>query len=342
MPPPAWKAAAGACPTRCCVRWPDTRCAASSAPTRRRAPWLGAALTLAVALGGATAGVRTVGAPLILCGAYLLQAMIWWLTDQLRMFRALQSARWQWWMTIGVDLVVFGAIHWIDPTASLNFAALLVLPVLMAGILTPRLPARATAAGVALMLLAAAGRAAGSAIDPAALMSQAGLSGIGLFFVALLAGELSMRLAHEERTARDSRERARQQAPLARLVIEDMQDGVLVVDRQLRVRAANPVGAPAAGGAGVALPARRRSPLRLHPGWLVLADEVEQAFGRGTWPAAPFDLNILLEDGTRRALHIRGRFDAQPLRRQRHRARRRAAVRAVRRGSAHRAGAAAL
>jgi two-component system, NtrC family, sensor histidine kinase PilS len=221
--------------------------------------------------------------------------------------RLLQHARWQWWMTIGVDLLVFGAIHWIDPTSSLNFAALLVLPVLMAGILTPRLPALATAAGVALTLLAAAARVAGSVSDSAALMSQAGLSGVGLFVVALLSGELSMRLAHEERTARDSRERARQQAQLSRLVIEDMADGVLVIDRQLRVRAAN----PAARRLLVAQASRCPSPpfsLRLHPGWLVLADEVEQAFVRGNWPSAPMDLNIQLEDGSRRALHIRARF----------------------------------
>ncbi len=267
---------------------------------------LGVALMLAIALTGAQAG-RTVSAPLVLCGVYAAQSLVWWLTDQLRVLRALQSARWQWWMTIGVDLFAFGAIHWIDPTSSLNFAALLVLPVLMAGILTPRLPALATAAGVALMLLAAAGRVAGAVPDSAALMSQAGLSGLGLFVVALLSGELSMRLAHEERTARDSRERARQQAQLSRLVIEDMADGVLVIDRQLRVRAAN----PSARRLLVAQASRCPTPpfsLRLHPGWLVLADEVEQAFGRGNWPSAPIDLNIQLEDATRRALHIRGRF----------------------------------
>ena len=267
---------------------------------------LGVALVLAVGVMGAVSG-RYLSAPLVLCAAYVVQALVWWFTDQLRLFRALQSARWQWGMTIGVDLLVFGAIHWIDPTSSLNFAALLVLPVLMAGILTPRLPALATAAGVALMLLAAAGRVAGSVPDSAALMSQAGLSGIGLFVVALLAGELSMRLAHEERTARDSRERARQQAQLSRLVIEDMADGVLVIDRQLRVRAAN----PSARRLLVAQAARCPSPpfsLRLHPGWLVLADEVEQAFTRGSWLTAPIDLNIQLEDGTRRALHTRGRF----------------------------------
>ena len=267
---------------------------------------LGVALVLAISLMGALTA-RYLTPPLVLCGAYVVQAFVWWLSDQLRVFKALQSARWQWWMTIGVDLLVFGAIHWIDPTSNLNFAALLVLPVLMAGILTPRLPALATAAGVALMLLAAAGRVAGSVPDSAALMSQAGLSGIGLFVVALLSGELSMRLAHEERTARDSRERARQQAQLSRLVIEDMADGVLVIDRQLRVRAAN----PSARRLLVAQASRCPSPpfsLRLHPGWLVLADEVEQAFGRGNWPSAPIDLNIQLEDATRRALHIRGRF----------------------------------
>src|SRR5207249_4867728 len=97
------------------------------------------------------------------------------------------------------------------------------------------------------------------------------------------------------------------QAQLSRLVIEDMADGVLVIDRQLRVRAAN----PAARRLLVAQAAHCPSPpfsLRLHPGWLLLADEVEQAFTRGNWPAAAMDLNIQLEDLTRRALHVRARF----------------------------------
>jgi two-component system sensor histidine kinase PilS (NtrC family) len=267
---------------------------------------LGVALIVAITLIGVATG-RRLDWPLTLCSAYVVQAITWWATDQFRTFPALQSARWQWWMTIGVDLLAFGAMHWVDPTSILNFAALLVLPVLMAGILTPRTPALATAAGVALMLLAAAGRVAPTAADPAALMSQAGLNGVGLFVVSLLAGELSMRLAHEERTARDSRERARQQAQLSRLVIEDMSDGVLVIDRQLRVRAAN----PSARKLLVAQLAHCPSPpfsLRLHPGWLLLADEVEAAFQRGSWPSSPRDLNLQLEDGSRRALQMRARF----------------------------------
>jgi two-component system sensor histidine kinase PilS (NtrC family) len=267
---------------------------------------LGVALLAAILLINMSTS-RRLDWPVAVCGAYVAQALAWWWTDHFRSFAALQSARWQWWMTIGVDLLAFGTIHWIDPTSSLNFAALLVLPVLMSGILTPRLPALATAACVALMLLSAAARVAPLVADPAALMSQAGLSGIGLFVVSLLAGELSMRLAHEERTARDSRERARQQAQLSRLVIEDMSDGVLVVDRHLRVRAAN----PSARRLLVAQAGRAPSPpfsLHLHPGWLILADEVEQAFQRGNWPNAPQDLNLQLEDGTRRALQMRARF----------------------------------
>ncbi len=53
-----------------------------------------------------------------------------------------------WLATIGVDvLVLHRAARCWRPSAGLNFAALLVLPVLMAGVLTPRLMALATAAG---------------------------------------------------------------------------------------------------------------------------------------------------------------------------------------------------
>ena len=53
--------------------------------------------------------------------------------------------RGQWLATIGVDLVVFSTLHLFGPSAGLNYVALLVLPVLMAGVLTSRLLALATA-----------------------------------------------------------------------------------------------------------------------------------------------------------------------------------------------------
>ena len=65
----------------------------------------------------------------------------------------------------------------------------------------------------------------------------------------MLAGELAGRLAREELSARGSLEMARQQAQLNRLVIEEMQDGVLVVDRARPRARRQPGRAP---------PARRR------------------------------------------------------------------------------------
>ena len=91
-----------------------------------------------------------------------------------------------------------------------------------------------------MLLLRAPGVGAATGGDAASLLTQAGLAGSGFFVITLLAGELAGRLAREEMTARGSLELARQQAQLNRLVIEEMQDGVLVVDRRGRVRAANP------------------------------------------------------------------------------------------------------
>ena len=60
--------------------------------------------------------------------------------------------------------------------------------------------------------------------------------------------------------ARGSLEIARQQAQLNRLVIEEMSDGVLVVDRRARVRAANPAARALLAASGMVDPA----PFPLH------------------------------------------------------------------------------
>ena len=146
----------------------------------------------------------------------------------------------QWLVTIGADILCFTALHALSGSSSFNYVALLVLPVLMAGVVTPRLQALATAGLVAMGLLGSAWLSVLAGGDAATLMTQAGLAGSGLFVITVLAGELAGRLAREELTAKGSLELARQQAQLNRLVIEEMQDGVLVVDRRGRVRAANP------------------------------------------------------------------------------------------------------
>ncbi|MDP1346365.1 hypothetical protein, partial [Klebsiella pneumoniae] len=87
--------------------------------------------------------------------------------------------------------------------------------------------ALATAAIAALALLAAAAWSQLLGELSSVKLTQAGLVGSGLFAVSLLAGELSARLAREEKAARGSLALARQQELLNQLVIDEMQEGVL-------------------------------------------------------------------------------------------------------------------
>jgi len=256
-------------------------------------------------------GSRPALASALLCLVYAVQAITFWLLPRFQPLSAPQSQhnqrRLQWLATIGVDLVVFAGLHMLESGSSFNFAALLVLPVLMAGVLTSRLLALATAAGVTLMLLLMAWRSAQLGGDLNPLMMQAGLAGLGLFVITLLSGELAGRLAREELAARGSLELARQQAQLNRLVIEEMVDGVLVVDHRLRVRAANPAARELLAEQGLAPPAP--FPLPSRRAWLPLSQAVEAALADPrTWPEAGRDIALAFESGHRRTLRVRIRF----------------------------------
>ena len=191
---------------------------------------------------------------------YATWALSMWLLPRFgRVKSPLELARPQnpkWLAAIGIDIVCFMGLHAMSPVTGFNYAALLVLPVLMAGVLTPRMMALATTAGVTLLLLFYAWIDV-SGGEVANLLTQAGLAGSGLFVITILAGELAGRLAREEIAARGSLELARQQEQLNRLVIEEMQDGVLVVDRRARV--ARPIRRRAACWRCRACAARRRS-----------------------------------------------------------------------------------
>jgi two-component system, NtrC family, sensor histidine kinase PilS len=273
---------------------------------------LGVALVLAQAAAslagqGSGAGVAT------LCVAYAGQALVVWLLPR---FRALAESmahpagkgttRWRWLMTIGIDIATFVALHLLDRASSFNFAALLVLPVLMAGVLMPRVAALGTAAASALLLLAGAWDPTGSLDATTVALTRAGLAGIGFFAIAVLAGELAARLAREETAARESLELARRQAQLNRLVIQEMADGVLVLDHGLRVRAANPAARALLvnQGTGPAAPFgldERRA-------WHALADAARQAMAQGRWPASGREVDLTFDDGQTRRLRMRVRF----------------------------------
>jgi two-component system sensor histidine kinase PilS (NtrC family) len=267
---------------------------------------LGAALLLAQVLG------NLVGTPspmaLAVCIMYAAQALTLWVLPRFRGEARAQSrlTRRQWLATIGFDLLTFSALHALAPVTAFNYVALLVLPVLMAGVLTARLPALATAAAVSLMLLAAGWQSGMALGDMAATMTPAGLAGIGFFVITLLTSELASRLAREESMARGSLELARQQAQLNRLVIEEMVDGVLVIDRRARVRAANPAARRllALQGLGGAAPFQ----LQDEPAWVELSAMVERAFDEGRWPEGARDLTLHFPNGMKRTLRLRARF----------------------------------
>lgn len=269
---------------------------------------LGLALALAPWLGWLAVGGRLDLPVLGLCLAYTVQSLsIWLLRDpaaenQVRE-RLLPG---QWWRTIGFDLGVFSALRLLDPMGQLNYAALLVLPVLMSGVLAQRRLALATAAGAALVLLLGGWWSSVVSGDLLTQMTQAGMAGAGLFMVALVASELAQRLAREERTARSSLEMARQQTLLNRLVIEEMTEGVLVLDRLGRLRAINPAARALLGKLtnDLTLP----SPLANHPGLHVLQVALAAAYSEGSWPASAREFTLDPGDGSLRSLQVRARF----------------------------------
>lgn len=270
---------------------------------------LGVALISTVVLAGLF-GVRPSLTVLLVSLAYAVLALAMWVLPRYRRsavpttLARLNSP--QWLATIGVDIVCFTALHLLSPAASLNYVALLVLPVLMAGVLTPRIMALATAAIVALALLVIASWGVLRGGDITLLMTQAGLAGSGFFVITLLAGELAGRLAREELTAKGSLELARQQAQLNRLVIEEMQEGVLVVDRRGRVRAANPAARALLAPEGLC----REAPFQLRgvEAWGTLVKSVERAFAEASWPEAGRDVLLDFDGGPARTLRVRMRF----------------------------------
>lgn len=244
---------------------------------------------------------------LVLSVLYAVVALALWQLPQLRRGASARSlARVRsphWWGAIGVDLVLFSMLQALD-TRGVNYGALFVMPVLASAVLSPRLLALATAAAATLGLLAAAGWGPLLGEGTGVRMTQAGLVGGGLFAVSLLAGELSARLAREERAARGSLALARQQEQLNRLVIDEMQEGVLVVDRRGRIRAMNPAAQALLGAAGEEL----SWPLRGRPDWHPLVAVLEHAYAGG---GAEQDVTLPLPGGISRSLRLRLRFTRQ-------------------------------
>ena len=146
-----------------------------------------------------------------------------------------------WLSTIGVDLVAFGLLQFVQGHAGINYSPLLALPVLLASVLGGLPLAMGTAASGALLLLAqAVSLALELSADSAQLFAQAALSGTGYFVIAFIANQLSARLASEEQRSQRHQIAVQVQRQVNGLVIESLTDGILVVDIKGLVWAANP------------------------------------------------------------------------------------------------------
>jgi two-component system, NtrC family, sensor histidine kinase PilS len=164
----------------------------------------------------------------------------------------------------------------------------------------------AGSSAVVLILLAVTWNTAATGSDVATLWMQSGLAGMGFFAVTLLAGEMSSRLASQAMAARSGLELARQQAQLNRLVLEEMTDGVLVVDRRLRVRAANPAGRRLLVRDGLGRPAPFQ--LSSDTAWADIEATIGQAFVKKSWPTGGVNVTLKFSDGMTRTLRMRARF----------------------------------
>jgi two-component system sensor histidine kinase PilS (NtrC family) len=101
---------------------------------------------------------------------------------------------------------------------------------------------------------------------------------------------------------------ARQQVTLNRLVIEEMQEGVMVVDRAGRVRAANPAALVLLDTQASERPSSFE--LSWQPAWHDLRQAVELAYVTGDWPPEGRDVSVASSRGPRqeRRLRVRMRF----------------------------------
>ena len=209
-----------------------------------------------------------------------------------------------WVTTIGVDLAIFTALQLMQ-VGSINYTPLFALPVLMGAVLGTVSVGLGTTAAVTLLLLAdASWHWLVQPADSTSRFVQAALTGTGLFVVALLAHELARRLASEEALSQISRSTAEIQTQVNELVIEALSEGVLVIDSQGRVHAANPA-ADTILGQGLAQLALPFS-LTVQPAWHALAALADQTFEHGV--AQSQEIPVAQPRGAAREVRVRTRL----------------------------------
>jgi two-component system, NtrC family, sensor histidine kinase PilS len=250
--------------------------------------------------------------PSLLATAYAALAVTLWVLPRFRKrepFTSNYLSPRRWVATIGVDLLFFSALAFGDKGAAYNFSPLLLMPVLMAALLTSRMSALAVAAAASLGLL---GAAFASGVREASLVAElapAGFVGMGLFATALIAHQVALRLAGEQDSARTSLAIAQRQADINQLVISEMAHGMMAVDEAGVVHVANPAALSLVAPDGP--PPTLPWSLAEHPATASLKQMVAAAFARGTADDPPQALTLKFDHGVTRSLTVRCKLVAQ-------------------------------
>jgi two-component system sensor histidine kinase PilS (NtrC family) len=240
----------------------------------------------------------------LLCGGYFASALAVRLLGRPRSLGLSFDLQWVW--TIGVDVLVFAALQFLQGS-SINYTPLFALPVLQASVLGSLTLALGTAAGATLLMLGnAAWLSWQTTGDAAAPFLQPALTGAGCFVIAYLAHQLAMRLANEEQRTRRSQLAARVQRQVNELVIDALTDGVMVVDVRGTVRAANPAARQLLGTER----AIRNNFFELdaEPGWQALAEVVWQSHAANHEQQTDISINHLGQGNCR--VRVRTRITA--------------------------------
>ncbi len=206
--------------------------------------------------------------------------------------------RWPWLTLLAADVLVICTLQEMQ-TGKMYYTPLLALPVLTVSVLGHMRLALATTAGITLILLGADilhGWSSGNIQSEDYL--QTALVCTGFFAVAYLTRQLAQRLAYQEHQAHTSRQAAHTQAQVNSLIVAHLSEGVVVVDKQYRVRMANPCACELLG-----LPAPLGLHDLLHTDWQPLRDMVDQTYMHNQALSQP--LHLLVAGQTPTALHVR-------------------------------------
>ena len=212
----------------------------------------------------------------------------------------------RWVALVGIDVMAILLLQQFQGT-NINYTPLFALPILMASVLGSLRLALGTAAGVTVLLLAGSlWRYLGNQVDPTPYYVQAALSGVGYFAIALLASQLSTRLASEGQRARLSQLAASAQRQVNELVIESLPDGVLIIDDKGYVKGANPAARRLLGSSGTG--SEIIGSLRDSPTWAPLLNLTQISLGTGLAQVA--DVALRHANQGERRLRIRTQLAA--------------------------------